>query len=83
MDEQLPSDTLLPCPFCGGEADIEEANGSFFARCIEVVPGLLPHRRCFAAMGENYDRDAMPEHMYSTAEDAVAAWNRRAPCQSK
>jgi hypothetical protein len=34
-------------------------------------------------MGENYDRDAMPEHMYSTADDAATAWNRRAPCQSE
>lgn len=51
---------------------------SYYVRCDERTPGRLPHRQCFAAMGENYDRDAMPEHMYSTAEDAAFAWNQRA-----
>lgn len=77
MSADTSKDLLQPCPFCGGEADLREANQSFFVQCNEVIAGLLPHRRCYAAMGENYDRDAMPEHMYSTAEDAAAAWNRR------
>lgn len=70
------SNELKPCPFCGHRADIfGDDNDGYCVQC------RAPENRdgnCFAAMGENYDRSAMPEHMYPTAEDAAAAWNRRA-----
>jgi len=63
---------LKACPFCGGAAVVrgDEREG-FFATCAEVD--------CFCCVGEAYDRDAWPEHMFRTEDEAVAAWNRRAP----
>lgn len=60
---------LLPCPFCGDDAYVggnEETK--FFVGC----------NGCYCNVGEAYDRSAMPEHMFMSAEEAVAAWNRRA-----
>jgi hypothetical protein len=79
VSEQLSSEELLPCPFCGGEAILNEGDGKFYVACLKLEPGALPHRKCFATLGENYDRDAMPDHMYHSAEDATRAWNRRTP----
>lgn len=62
---------LKPCPFCGGEAHLQTVMDSdmCFVCCKEV---------CWCAVGENYDRDAMPEHRFYSQEEAIAAWNRRA-----
>jgi hypothetical protein len=38
---------------------------------------------CYAALGEVYDRDAMPDHHFAEMEDAIAAWNRRTPANGE
>lgn len=58
---------LLPCPFCGGDAYTIESGGKWFVGCSQ----------CYCNVGEAYDRDAMPEHMFATEPEAVAAWNTR------
>jgi len=65
-----PDAALLPCPFCGGAAYTVSTNDErmWFAGC----------RDCYCNVGESYDRSAMPEHMFSSEEEAIAAWNRRA-----
>jgi hypothetical protein len=60
---------LKPCPFCGYAAGIGDGGGKFYVQCLSPD--------CFAAMGERYDCDAMPEHAFDSAEAAAAAWNRR------
>lgn len=41
MDRDTTLDKLLPCPFCGGEAEIVDLDsGRFHVRC-KVCPGLL------------------------------------------
>lgn len=67
--EQVTKD-LLPCPFCGEAGRLEGYAGNGF--CV-VCTGT----NCYAAMGEGYDRDAMPDHAYSTAEAAIDSWNTR------
>jgi Lar family restriction alleviation protein len=64
-----PDDALLPCPFCGGEPYIggDEAQ-LWFAGCYD----------CHCMVGEGYDRDAMPDNMLQSKEEAIAAWNHRA-----
>ncbi|MBZ3691033.1 Lar family restriction alleviation protein [Phyllobacterium calauticae] len=64
------TDTALkPCPFCGGEGYIQNhIDLMFFASC----------RDCYCCVGEGYDRDAMPEHLFNTEEAAREAWNTRA-----
>lgn len=62
------SDILKPCPFCGKQGHIEgsERDG-FYASC----------RECYCCVGEAYDRDAMPSHMFQSEEAVTEAWNRR------
>ena len=54
--------TLKPCPFCGGEAVLEdlgryETNGRYFVRCS----------KCEIAQ----------ENLWATKQTAVKRWNRR------
>lgn len=63
------SEELLPCPFCGSSAQIRESGGRFFASCCGAD--------CFCCVGEAYDNAAMPEHVFSTGQEAANAWNRR------
>lgn len=68
-----PVEVLKPCPFCGGRAVLrgESADdGGFYAACKEL--------KCYAAVGEGYDRSAMPEHCFGSQEKAAEAWNHRA-----
>ena len=73
-----PACSLLPCPFCGGEAricgDISDRNGVY-------VVCMSPD--CWCSMGEHWDRDAMPDHQFRDEESAVAAWNRRANAEAQ
>jgi len=34
-------------------------------------------KKCWCALGEQYDRDAMPEHRFVSAASASIAWNTR------
>ena len=63
---------LLPCAFCGGEAQI--VGDERYGFCVVCAAS-----DCTVAMGESYDRDAMPDHQFRTPDDAIAAWNRRTP----
>jgi hypothetical protein len=60
---------LSPCPFCGGEARSIEGDGKWYVTCTEA--------ECFCSLGEIWDRDAMPDHHFTSEEDAVATWNAR------
>ncbi len=60
---------LLPCPFCGNHAHVSEGGHKYYVACDSSD--------CYCAVGEAYDRDAMPEHMFYEAEAAIAAWNKR------
>jgi hypothetical protein len=62
---------LLPCPFCGGKAALVEGDHRFYVACTSPD--------CFCAIGEGYDRDAMPDHAFGDEDDAATAWNRRSP----
>lgn len=63
---------LKKCPFCGssahfgGDSDGEVRYGIYVA-CDE----------CFCAVGEGYDRYAMPDHVFPDEESAARAWNNR------
>jgi len=61
---------LKPCPFCGNEAHIggdeNPAYGLYIACDV-----------CYCAVGEGYDRDAMPDHCFTSEEEAIKAWNTR------
>lgn len=64
--------SLLACPFCGNaDPYVIESGERFYVACGSPD--------CYAALGEIWDRDAMPEHQFETSEDAIAAWNRRTP----
>ena len=58
------SNTLLPCPFCGGEADVEEIPGSPFTN--EPYMWAVGCEECNIGWYKE------------TKEEAIAAWNCRA-----
>lgn len=61
---------LLPCPFCGGEADIE-------ARTSDTIPSvpcaLVFCKKCNASTQWFCGRDGSGDFMF----EAIEAWNRR------
>lgn len=65
---------LKPCPFCGCEAMLggDSESGAEYGLYV-----FCTSTTCFVAMGEGYDRDAMPDHSFRTEEAAVEAWNTR------
>ena len=66
----MPSPTLKPCPFCGGEAELF-AGGDEYELWAKVECA-----ECNASIVESsdyIDRDAD-----ALIDEAVAAWNRRA-----
>ena len=64
----MESETKLErCPFCGGTPHLQ-CDHKFFVLCLN----------CHCAVGERYDPDGWPAHEFSTAADAIAAWNTRA-----
>jgi phage/plasmid primase-like uncharacterized protein len=70
------SERLKPCPFCGNGAHVRDDDENYRGAGFCVVCDSVD---CFAALGEGYDRDAMPEHRFATEEEAIEAWNRRTP----
>lgn len=67
----MMGDELKPCPFCGSKGRIQKDgdSGSMFIHCLGG--------NCLVAVGENYDRDAMPDHAFYDEDAAIAAWNTR------
>lgn len=63
---------LLPCPFCGDEAQVREVDGyspMFFVECIN----------CDANVGAQTGTvRGLAIAAFHSEDDAVAAWNRRA-----
>jgi hypothetical protein len=70
-DLEMSETTLLPCPFCEGEARVQSADEDtlFFVCCLSPL--------CYCSLGERYDPDGMSEHFFYKREDAIAAWNAR------
>lgn len=66
---------LLPCPFCGSAAQI--IGNDFCASMCYYVTCTGPD--CYCSVGEEYDRCAMPDHVFVSEDLAASAWNRRAP----
>ena len=65
------SETLKPCPFCGGEAEVIEAYG-WLVQCTS----------CFASVGQNCTEGGFLAGDYQTEAEAIAAWNTRTPDQA-
>lgn len=76
MADGADSTELQPCPRCGGGAEVfpEESDAGYYVMCAQPQ---FPIDECWLSLGEEYDRDAMPQHRFRTKEDAIAAWNTR------
>src|ERR1043165_5741293 len=67
---------LLPCPAGHPIAQVCDSDRKmFYVVCV--------HAECFWTLGEGYDAYAMPDHSFTSEEDAIAAWNTRAVDLSK
>ncbi len=61
----MTTDRLLPCPFCGNEAEMEETlSGTWAIYCAHPIR----MGGCFGRMDG-----------YIEKSDAIAAWNKRSP----
>lgn len=73
----MPHDKLLPCPFCGGEAN----GNATVTYCDAMVKkqkwdqATYYYCNCIMCGVQNM---GMVGH--KTREQAIEAWNRRAPC---
>jgi len=65
-------DTLRPCPFCGGEAslDMNTTSRRVYVECDGCSASLRHHPR---------ESDGAMYRPFTSADEARAAWNRRAP----
>lgn len=61
---------LLPCPFCGAIPDMRHVGGHWFALCRNVDCPCMP-------------AGAPLNGKHLTEDEAIAAWNRRAPIPSE
>jgi len=71
---------LLPCPFCGGEAeivkrDVEPQGDSWYGQKIEQFPAC---KTCGCTLFNGYFHSGFWEDGVEPLS-AIAAWNRRAP----
>lgn len=64
--------SLKKCPFCYAKATIIGTDNDRY--CAVCTSG-----NCFASLGERYDRDAMPDHVFASIKEAAMAWNSRGP----
>jgi hypothetical protein len=65
-------DELLPCPFCGGKAEIKDAR-KFLV--VSKFSYIIP----YSVGCSNKKCDVKPYTEYSSTEqEAIDAWNRRA-----
>ena len=69
MINQTNHDSLLPCPFCGGEAVIEEVNYG------EEIGGCRKSAGCNTEGCQGYQSLVT----FSTYREAAEAWNKRRP----
>ena len=62
----MSDEKLLPCPFCGGEAELMR-----FPKCDRKYVVICENKQCMASVG-NYSY---------TKEEAIKAWNTRKPME--
>lgn len=63
----MPKTKLMPCPFCGGEAELELVDDEFYMVCCE---------NCSSATSFGYTyKDGTARD--ATRAETVKAWNRR------
>jgi hypothetical protein len=65
MTERKPE--LLPCPFCGGKARLSKGAYTYSVQCTECGGEVSRRQR------------TLKDRPFLTADDAIAAWNTRAP----
>lgn len=74
MSEEIK---LLPCPFCGGEAEIVDARLRFLVRCTQCGCANVP-KKWHGEFDEDGHRAASDDDVAAWKADAIAAWNTRA-----
>ena len=66
--------TLLPCPFCGGEAELVESDyGMFMTGYAVYCKHCCTKAGVTGRLGEAYEWTPI----YNNEAEAIAAWNRR------
>lgn len=68
---------LKPCPFCGGEAHLENHTRVYYKG--ETVRASLVHcKQCKTRTGKFVHNNYVDRRIQRACADAVEAWNRRA-----
>jgi len=77
MTQDMPE--LLPCPFCGGEAevikrDVEPQGDPWYGGKDEQFPAC---KKCGCCLFDEYFHEGFYEEDYKKPLRAIAAWNTR------
>lgn len=75
MTSTVPTDELLPCPFCGGEANIIEYPAHSHSPALVAAIGIPDHPGSWASECQRCGCGLI----HATEAEAIAAWNRRTP----
>lgn len=79
-----PEDAVLPCPFCGGRADLSSTYAACYGvKCQDPICGAEVGGEHAAFLDppfppkDGIEANFQPEAHLAAARDALARWNRR------
>ena len=80
MSDKTSDKRLLPCPFCGGEAELNLFLGNYCVTCTECMGAIFPAKgmtkeEAIQAWNTRKPVDAVLEHLEEEKQNALKLWD--------